>query len=118
GAEDQHEAEGQQCVDQAPDHPECEDLTGQVNGGEGHGPGHGCDAHDPSPPRNTARSRSSRSARSAAGPSKRTWPFSMNTARSATASATFTDCSTIRMVVPASRSSSTMPSSCWTIAGA
>ena len=59
-------------------------------------------------PRNTARARSSRSASSAAGPSKRTRPFSMNTARSAIARATLSDCSTMIIVWPAAFSCSTI----------
>ena len=34
------------------------------------------------------------------GPSKRTWPFSRKTARSAMASATLSDCSTMMIVMP------------------
>ena len=48
----------------------------------------------------TERRMSGRSSSSAVGPSKRTWPFSMNTARSASSRATFTDCSTTTIVVP------------------
>ena len=51
---------------------------------------------------NTERRRSGRASSSAVGPSKRTWPFSMNTARAASSRATFTDCSTITTVVPGS----------------
>ena len=69
-----------------------------------------------SPPKNTARARSSRSMRSAIGPSKRTWPFSMKTARSAMAAATLRDCSTMIMVTPSALSRSiTSISSCTTI---
>ncbi len=60
--------------------------------------------HPPSDPRKTARARSSRSASSWAGPSNRTWPFSRNTARSAIARATLSDCSTTIIVWPAARS--------------
>jgi len=70
------------------------------------------------PCRNTARRTSGRSSSSAVGPSKRTSPFSMNTARSATVHATFTDCSTSTMVVPWAWMARTMPSSCSTITGA
>ena len=71
-------------------------------------------ARRPPPSRNTDRSRSSRSARSAAAPEKRTWPFSRKTARPARWRATVTDCSTRTVVSPppdrwatTSRSSST-----------
>ena len=70
------------------------------------------------PSRNTARSRSGCSSSSAVGPSKRTSPFSRNTARSASVMATFTDCSTSTTVVPPSWMARTMPSSCSTTIGA
>ena len=54
----------------------------------------------PRPSRNTDRSRSGRSSRSAVAPEKRISPFSMKYAVSATVSATFTDCSTRMIVVP------------------
>ena len=59
----------------------------------------------PSVPRNTARARSSRSSSSAVGPSKRTSPFSRKIARSAIASATLSDCSTMTIVCPRALSS-------------
>ena len=59
-----------------------------------------------------------RSSRSAVGPSKRTSPFSMNTARSASRSAVFTDCSTRMIVVPWRWISRTISSSRSTMVGA
>ena len=52
------------------------------------------------------------------GPSKRTWPFSRNTARSAIDSATLSDCSTMMIVIPSALSRSTTPSSSCTTSGA
>ena len=51
-------------------------------------------------------------------PSKRTWPFSRKTARSATASATLSDCSTMIIVMPSALSRSTTSSSSCTTSGA
>ena len=62
-------------------------------------------------------SRVGRAAR-AVGPSKRTSPFSMNTARSARVMATLTDCSTSTTVVPPAWMARTIPSSCSTTIGA
>src|SRR5579884_1636252 len=70
------------------------------------------------PSRNTDRRMSGRSRSSAVGPWKRISPFSMKYAVSATVSATFTDCSTRMIVVPASRSVRTISSNCSTTAGA
>ena len=53
----------------------------------------------------------------APSPSKRTWPFSRNTARSAIASATLSDCSTMTIVMPSAFSRSTTWSSSWTTIG-
>ena len=61
---------------------------------------------------------SGRSSSSAVGPSKRISPFSMKYARWAIVRATFTDCSTTMIVVPASRMRSTICSSCPTTTGA
>ena len=66
----------------------------------------------------TARRMSGRSSSSAAGPSKRTSPFSMNTARSASWSAMLTDCSTITIVEPRSWISRTTSRSAPTMVGA
>ena len=52
------------------------------------------------------------------GPVKRTSPFSMNTARWASISAVFTDCSTRRIVVPCSWMARTMSTSRPTTVGA
>ena len=61
---------------------------------------------------------SGRSISSAVEPVKRTSPFSMNTARRATVSAMFTDCSTRMIVAPWSAMARTITSSCSTTAGA
>ena len=55
----------------------------------------------PSPPMNTARRMSGRSSSPAVGPRNRTCPFSRNSARWHSSSATLTDCSTTTTVVPA-----------------
>ena len=72
-----------------------------------HGPGDRVSCV-PAPSRNTERSTSGRSSSSAVGPWNRISPFSMKYAVSATVSATFTDCSTRMIVVPAALSSRTM----------
>ena len=72
----------------------------------------------PAPCRNTARRMSSRSSRSAVAPENRTSPFSMNTARSASRRATFTDCSTRITVVPWAWMARTISTSRSTIVGA
>ena len=70
------------------------------------------------PSMNTDRRMSGRSSSSRVGPSKRTVPFSRNTARSARVSATFTDCSTTTIVVPSRQLARTTSMSCATIVGA
>ncbi len=70
------------------------------------------------PWRYTARRMSSRSSSSAVGPSKRTSPFSMNTARSARRSAVLTDCSTSTTVVPSAWMARTISSRSSTTVGA
>ena len=72
----------------------------------------------PAPSRNTDRSTSGRSSSSAVGPWNRISPFSMKYAVSATVSATFTDCSTRMIVVPAAFSSRTISRSWPTTLGA
>ena len=73
---------------------------------------------EPAPAMKTERRMSGRSSRSLVRPLKRTSPFSKKTARSASSSATLTDCSTTTIVVPVACSSLTTWSSCATTVGA
>src|SRR5581483_7511893 len=107
GAVDEDQARDEDGVGQPGEGPDDDDLEGA-----------GYEGPLEAPARQTARTRSSRSSSSAAGPSKRISPFSMKTARSAMVRATFTDCSTITMVMPRSFSCSTVASSCCTTTGA
>ncbi len=73
---------------------------------------------EPAPAMKTERRMSGRSSRSRVRPLKRTSPFSKKTARSASSSATFTDCSTTTIVVPVACNSLTTSSNWATTVGA
>src|SRR6185312_5180598 len=108
-AVDQHDAHGDERRDEAADDALEHQVPGE-HGGEGHQP--------PSVPKKTARARSPRSSRPSVEPSNRTWPFSRKIARSASAIATLSDCSTMIIVWPRALSSSTTSSSRCTTSGA
>ena len=109
GPVDEHDAERQHPVHQTRDESVGDELAGEERGGHRvsrpRGPG-----TRPAPGRRVLRA-------PAADPSKRTRPFSRNTARSAIESATLSDCSTMTMVRPSRFSCSTTARSCSTTIG-